>query len=174
MEKMLTFIGENRIISEIAFIILTGIITFLFGRYTSYLDDRRAGRKDINESFYKPFLSLYKNEHHACALFFADLDFKVQKKLIKLLLDNTERVSPVIKMHIYDLDQYFSGYLKDFVTENDITDEDKEYVEKNFGCIYNYVEKQYIKNERKLYCSFEKRMLYKVQEILIWCNILKL
>lgn len=61
-----------RIISENSLFIaaLSGIITFFLGRYTSRLDDYRQGRKSLNEEFYKPFMSLYLNEHHAYALFF--------------------------------------------------------------------------------------------------------
>lgn len=112
MEELFTFIKEGQVMIEIMLIVVTAIITFLFGRYTSYLDDRRTGMKDINNSFYKLFLSTYKNEHHAYALFFVDLD------------------------------QCFSGYSKDIENGREISDEEKKYVENGFHHIYNYYERK--------------------------------
>lgn len=85
--------------------------------------------------------------------------------MVKLLLDNLYMVSPVIKSKIYDLDQCFSGYSQELIQNREMSDEDKMYVEQCFMCIYNYIKKQYVKNERKLYCSFIKRIGYKIQEL---------
>ena len=130
--------------------------------------------KDINNSFYNLFLSTYKNEHHAYALFFVDLEYATQKELMKILLENSDRVSPAVKLRINDLDQCFSGYSKDIENGREISDEEKKYVENGFHHIYNYIERQYIKNERKLYCSIPKRIFYKIQDVLISCRILKI
>ena len=169
MELIQSFISEN----EVMLVVISSIITFFVGRYTCHLDDRRNGMKDINETFYKPFLSTYMNEHHAYALFFTDLSIKGQKKMVKLLLDNSYRVAPIIKEKIVALDCCFSGYLEDIEEKKELLQEEKEYVERCFGDIYTYIEKQYRKNERRLYCSMFKRFLYKMQEILIECNIWK-
>lgn len=111
MHSILEFITAN----ELVIVVVSSFVTFMFGRYTSYIEDQRVGMKDINESFYKPFLSMYLNEHHAYALYFVDLEYKVQKDIVKILLDNSNRVSPSMKRKIWDLDQCFSGYSKDFV-----------------------------------------------------------
>jgi len=147
------------------------VLTFFLGRYTSHLDDRRSGMKDINENFYKPFMGTYLEAHHAYALYFVDLDMKYQISLVEILLHNMNRVSPRIKKKILDLDQCYSGYSEDLRNGIKISSEDKEFVEKQFAEIYSYIEKQYIKNERKLYCSLWKRFLYSIQEFLIRHNL---
>lgn len=152
---------------EIILIVITACMTFLFGRYTSHLEDRRRGIREIDNTFYKPFLSLYKNAHHAYALFFVDIDYSVQEEIMKLLLDNVEIVPPKLRLTIYNLDQCFSGYSQDIEQGVEILQEEKEHVEKYFLAIYHYIERQYIKNERKLYCSLGRRMCFMIQEFLI-------
>lgn len=123
---MLSFIkNNNETIIEVIFILITGCTTFLLGRYTSHLDDQRAEMKEIDNTFYKPFLSLYKNAHHAYALYFTDIDYEAQKKIIKMLLDNEEIVSPKLRLKINGLDQCFSGYSQDIEEGIEITQEDK-------------------------------------------------
>lgn len=155
--------------NEMLIIVVSSFITFFLGRYTSHLEDRRNGMKDINETFYKPFLSLYANEHHAYALFFSDLSIDVQKKIVALLLDNCNRVSPYVKEKILTLDTCYSGYVEDIKAGKELLLGEKEYIEKYFNQINDYIEKQYQKNERKLYCSIFKRFLYAIQEIIIKC-----
>lgn len=170
---MFEFLGDtNKIFGEIILIEITACITFLTGRCTSHLDDYRTGMKEINNSFYKPFLSLYKNAHHAYALNFVDIDYDVQKEIIKLLLDNMEIVPPRLRLKIYELDQCFSGYSQDIEQGIEMVREEKDYVEQCFNAIYNYIESQYIKNERKLYCSAWKRMKYAMQDFSINSNII--
>ncbi len=171
---MLDFLGDtDKITMEIILILITTFITFLVGRWTSHLDDRRIGMKEIDTQFYKPFLSLYKNTHHAYALNLVDIDFEVQEQLIKLLLDNVEIVSPRLRLKIFELDQCFSGYSQDIAQGIELSQEEKDFVEQYFGNIYNYIEKQYIKNERKLYCPGWKRVSYFLQDILIKLNIIR-
>lgn len=165
---MLDFLGNtDKMGMEIILILITALITFLIGRWTSHLDDRRTGMKEIDKLFYKPFLSLYKNAHHAYALNFVDIDFEVQEQLIKLLLDIVEIVSPRLRLKIFELDQCFSGYSQNIEQGIEMLQDEIDYVEQHFGEIYDYIEKQYIKNERKLYCSEWKRMRYFMQDIVI-------
>lgn len=142
MDFVLGFIKDNGLI----IIVLSSFITFFFGRYTSHLDDRRSAMKEINDTFYKPFLSLYKNEHHAYALFFTDLSVEVQEKIVALLLENCNRVSPYTKEKILKLDTCYSGYIEDIKSNNELLSEEKEYIECCFNKIYNYIERQYFKN----------------------------
>ena len=112
------------------------------------MDDYRTGMKEIDKYFYKPFLSLHKNAHHAYAMNFVDIDFEVQEQMIKLLLDNVEIVSPKLRLRIFELDQCFSGYSKNMEQEIKMLQDEIDCVEQHFGTIYSYIEKQYIKNER--------------------------
>ena len=169
MHSILKLISDNKLIIAV----ISSVLTFMFGRYTSYIGDRRIGMKDINESFYKPFLSMYLNEHHAYALYFVDFDYNVQRDIAKILLDNVNRVSPRMKRKIWNLDQCLLDYSKDFEDEVELSSEDKVYVERCFNEIYEYIQKQYIKNERKLYCAFSKRVKYVIEEFLVSHNILK-
>lgn len=171
---MFDFLGDiDKIGIEIVLILITGFITFLLGRCTSHLDDYRAGMKEIDNSFYKPFLSLYKNAHHAYALNFVDIDYEVQEELIKLLLDNVEIVPAKLRLKIFELDQCFSGYSQDIEQGTEMLREEKDFVDRYFDDIYDYIEKQYIKNERKLYCSVWKRVDYAIQDFLVNRNIIK-
>ncbi len=63
MTRVIDFFTNN----EVLVILILSCITFLLGRYTSRLDDYRVGMKEINESFYKPFIGMYLNGHHAYA-----------------------------------------------------------------------------------------------------------
>lgn len=160
--------NTDKVSMEIILILITALITFLIGRWTSHLDDHRTGMKEIDKFFYKPFLSLYKNAHHAYAMNFVDIDFKVQEQLVKLLLDNVEIVSPRLRLRIFEQDQCFSGYSQNMEQGIEMLQDEIDYVEQHFGTIYSYIEKQYIKNERKLYCSGWNRMNYCIQEIVMW------
>ena len=143
-------------------VILSSVLTFLLGRFTTYVDDRRKGMKEINDTFYKPFLSMYLNEHHAYALEFVDLPIEVQSEMVRLLLENADKLSPVIKQKIQELDMCYSGYVKILKKKKELLGEEKEDVEKIFSCIYQYIEKEYIRNERKLYCTFIRYIWYNI------------
>ncbi len=115
----------------------------------------------------------YKNAHHAYALNFVDIDYEVQEELIKLLLDNVEIVPAKLRLKIFELDQCFSGYSQDIEQGTEMLQEEKDFVDRYFDDIYDYIEKQYIKNERKLYCSVWKRVNYTIQDFLVNRNIIK-
>lgn len=83
-----------------------------------------------------------------------------------------EIVPPRLRLKIYELDQCFSGYSQDIEQGIEMVREEKDYVEQCFNAIYNYIESQYIKNERKLYCSAWKRVKYAMQDFLINRNII--
>jgi hypothetical protein len=163
MNKLVTFLTEN----ELSITVVSVIITFFLGRYTSCCDDRRQGRKDIDETFYKPFISLYTNAHHAYAYYFVDLPLETQDEIMKILLENRKRVAPWMERTILDMDQCYSGCRKQIEEHEEILDEDKKYVERIFSTIFEYAEKQYARNERKLYHSLPERMIYKISE---WKN----
>lgn len=163
MEKLIDFLMK----SELSIAMLTAVLTFFLGRYTSRCADRRQGMKDIDESFYKPFISLYTNAHHAYAFYFVDLPLEAQDEMVKMLLENRKRVAPWIESKILDFDQCYSGCRKQMEEHKEILDEEKIYVERIFSTIYEYAEKQYAKNERKLYHSIPERIVYKISE---WKN----
>jgi hypothetical protein len=163
MNKLIVFLTEN----ELSITVVSTIITFFLGRYTCRCDDRRQGRKDIDETFYKPFISLYTNAHHAYAYYFVDLPLETQDEIMKILLENRKRVAPWIERIILDMDQCYSGCRKQMKEHEEISDEDKKYVEGIFGAIFEYAEKQYARNERKLYHSLPERIVYKISE---WKN----
>ena len=83
-----------------------------------------------------------------------------------------EIVPPRLRLKIYELDQCFSGYSQDIEQGIEMVREEKDYVEQCLNAIYNYIESQYIKNERKLYCSAWKRMKYAMQDFSINSNII--
>lgn len=120
--------------------------------------------KDINETFYKPVISLYWNAHHACAYYFVDLPMEVQNKIIVLLLENQKRVPPWIEREIKNLDQCYSGYREEM---EQIIEEEKKFVEESFHKIFRYVENQYARNERILYHTVFERLSYRISE---WKN----
>lgn len=161
MKNIVDFLTEN----ELSIAVLTAVITFYLGRYTSRLDDHRTGLKDINEKFYRVLISLYISTHHAYALYFVDLPLAVQDKIMRVLLENEKRVPPWIEVKILELDQCFSGYSIQIKRNEKISDGDKRYVEELFQSIYEYVEKQYQKNERKLYHTMRERIGYRFYEI---------
>lgn len=160
VNKLIDFLTK----SELLITVISIIITFFLGRYTSRAADRRQGMKDIDESFYKPFISLYWNAHHAYAFYFVDLPIETQAEIMKMLLENRKRVAPWIERTIMDLDQCYSGYREQIKEQEEISDKDKKYVEKTFSVIFEYAEKQYAKNERKLYHTWLERVVYKISE----------
>lgn len=150
---------------EVLLVILTALVssgmTYFFTRRSNHVDDYRQGMKDIDEAFYKPFISLYWNAHHAYAYYFVDLPIETQDKIINLLLENQKRVPPWIERQIWDLDQCYSGYREDV---EQMLDEEKKFVEDLFWKIYRYVEKAYVSNERKLYHTAFDRLCYWISE----------
>lgn len=136
--------------------LLVPIVTFLLGRYTSYREDCREGKKELNEKFYRPFLHLYDSKHHAIAMYFAEIPLKRQNKIVELLLQYKYAVSPEITRKINELDMYFSSQLVSEQESAELNSEDKEYVENVFGKIYSYIKKEYIRNNRILYCSLSR------------------
>ena len=83
---------------------------------------------------------------------------------MELLLTNRYRVHPRIKNKIYELDMYFSSRISPLSRDQELLDEEKEYVESVFQSIYSYIEKEYVKNNRALYCSLAKRVYYWIIE----------
>ena len=167
MEKMNNIFAQTDLFITIFTTIVTAVITFFIGRYTSRLDDRRQGLKDIDETFYKPFISLYLNAHHANAFFFVDLPLEAQDKIVELLLENRKRVPPWVERKISEIDLCYSGYSVQIKEKEENSAEDKEYIEKIFQTIFEYAEKQYGQNERKLYHNLFERVGYKISE---WKN----
>lgn len=167
MVKQMKNLLQNEALITIMVSVITPVLTFFLGRYTSHCDDRRQGRKDIDEKFYKPFIGLYMNAHHAYALYFVDIPLEKQDEIIKLLLENRKRVPPWIERKIMDFDQCYSGYREQIKEHEKISDVDKIYIEKIFATIFEYAEKQYARNERILYHSLRERAIYKISE---WKN----
>lgn len=144
--------------------LVSAVMTFFLGRYTSRLDDLRKGRKEMIETFYKPLIQCYLDEHHAYALRFTDLSLEAQDRIVGLLLLNENRVSPSVRRKIWDLDQCYSGYKREIAAGGHLSEEDSIFVEDVFQKIYGYVEKQCIRYERKLYCSIPERIFYCLNE----------
>ena len=145
---------------QIAIQIIILIISFFFGRYSTYKSDCRNAIKELNENFFKPFISIYENEHHACALRIVDLSIDAQKQMMKLLLDNRVNLSPRLQNKIMIFDVMFSGYIQSLENKQELLDEEMEEIEQHFSKIYIAVEKQYKKNSRKIYCTLSKRIWY--------------
>lgn len=49
---------QNELITAIIVAVVTAILTYLFTRRINRLADYRQGMKDIDETFYKPLISL--------------------------------------------------------------------------------------------------------------------
>ena len=160
MKELMHWGTEN----EAVLTMMTALLTFFLGRYTSYREDYREGRKEINDTFYKPFLELYDNEHHSMAWYYTDLSLEMQNSIMEVLLTNRYKVHPRIKNKIYELDMYFSSRISPLSRNQELVDEEKEYVEKVFQSIYSYIEKEYVKNNRALYCSLAKRFYFWIIE----------
>ena len=152
----------TQLITSIVVAIITAALTFSLTYGLNRLADYRQGMKDIDESFYKPMISLFWNAHHAKAYYFANLPMETQDEIMKLLLANKKRVPPWIEQEIGRLDQCYSGYR---MSEASVTDDDKEFVETAFQKIFIYAEEQYKSNERRLYHNcFERRKYRKYEE----------
>ena len=82
MKELMHWVTEN----EAVLTMMTALLTFFLGRYTSYREDYREGRKEINDTFYKPFLELYDNEHHSMAWYYTDLSLEMQNSIMEILL----------------------------------------------------------------------------------------
>lgn len=156
--------------------LLIALLTFFLGRYTSYRTDCRAGMKELNEQFYRPFINLYQYTRHAYALYFVDFPLETQKELERLLLDHRIHMSLFLRYQIIEFDKIFSGIMKDIEANEMLAEEEKQYVEKRFNSIYNYVENEYKKNCRKLYCTWlqrvgywllERKLIFKIVELII-------
>lgn len=78
----------NQLITSIVVAIITAALTFSLTYGLNRLADYRQGMKDIDESFYKPMISLFWNAHHAKAYYFANLPMETQDEIMKLLLAN--------------------------------------------------------------------------------------
>ncbi|WP_281844816.1 hypothetical protein [Sellimonas catena] len=137
MKALMHWVTEN----EAVLTMMTALLTFFLGRYTSYREDYREGRKEINDTFYKPFLELYDNEHHSMAWYYTDLSLEMQNSIMEILLTNRYKVHPRIKNKIYELDMYFSSRISPLSRDKELVDEEKEYVEKVFQSIYSYSNK---------------------------------
>ena len=48
MKALMHWVTEN----EAVLTMMTALLTFFLGRYTSYREDYREGRKEINDTFY--------------------------------------------------------------------------------------------------------------------------
>lgn len=86
---------------------------------------------------------------------------ETQDGIMSLLLANQQRVAPWIEREIWNFDQCYSGYKKD---AEQVTEEDKKFIEDSFRKIFDYVETQYACNERKLYHTILERLRYRVSE----------
>ena len=54
----------------------------------------------------------------------------------------------------------YTGYSQELAAGNKLTEEENEFIDKSFFEIYNIIEKNLIKNSRKLYCSIAKSFFY--------------
>lgn len=152
----------NQLAISIIVAVVTAALTFSLTYGLNRLSDYRQGMKDIDESFYKPLISLFWNAHHANAYFFAELPMDVQDEIMKFLLANKKRVPPWIEQEIGNLDQCYSGYRDGSIDQ--IDDADKQFVEDAFQKAFSYVEEQYQSNERRLYHSWMERRSYRKYE----------
>lgn len=159
---MIECFNNNALSDAIIIAIIPTIISFFLGRYTNKLDNYREGMHRMNNEFYGPFLETFNNAHHAKAIYFSDMEPVVQERIMALLISNMNRVSPRIKQRILKLDQWYSDREEYY---DELCEEDKIYVEKTISNIYEYVQKQYVKNERRLYCTKFERFGYFVLEL---------
>lgn len=144
------------------------LIVFFLGRYTSYRDDQRKGMKELNDCFYRPFLTTYNDAHRAYAYYVSDLPLDVQERLLTLLINYQSSCSPKVSRDINDFIIMYSGYSQDIKNGEALTPDDKDAIEKTFGMIYTEIDKLCKKNNRKLYCSIPKRIWYRIVECGYW------
>ncbi len=72
---------------------------------------------------------------------YTDLSLEMQNSIMEILLTNRYKVHPRIKNKIYELDMYFSSRISPLSRDQELVDEEKEYVEKVFQSIYSYSNK---------------------------------
>lgn len=94
MKALMHWVTEN----EAVLTMMTALLTFFLGRYTSYREDYREGRKEINDTFYKPFLELYDNEHHSMAWYYTDLSLEMQNSIMEICSQTGTRFIPESKI----------------------------------------------------------------------------
>ncbi len=162
MESIINFLKEN---ITTVFGGLISILLFFLGRYTSYRDDYRKGMKEINDYFYRPFVTIYDNARRAVALYTSDLPVDVQEELFKLLITYQHCCSPRLKRKIMFFSVTYTGYSKAIANGKTLSDEENQFIDKSFFEIYNIVEKNLIKNSRRLYCSVPKRFFYWIYDL---------
>ena len=157
MENIIEFLEDNISTFFAGFI---SLLLFFLGRYTAYRDDQRKGMKEINENFYQPFITIYDNARRAVALYVSDLPVEVQEELFRLLISYQYCCSPKLKQKIMFFNITYTGYSQELAAGNKLTEEENEFIDKSFFEIYNIIEKNLIKNSRKLYCSIAKSFFY--------------
>ena len=144
------------------------LIVFFLGRYTSYRDDQRKGMKELNDCFYRPFLTTYNDAHRAYAYYVSDLPLDVQERLLTLLINYQSSCSPKISRDIMHFIAMYSGYSEELRNGEKLTQADELAIEQQFQKIYASIDKLCKKNSRKLYCSVSKRIWYRIVEIGYW------
>lgn len=162
MESIISFLKENITTFFGGFI---SMLLFFLGRYTSYRDDYRKGMKEINDNFYRPFVTIYDNARRAVALYTSDLPINVQEELFKLLITYQHCSSPRLKRKIMFFSVTYTGYSQEIANGRTLSDEENQFIDKSFFEIYNIIEKNLIKNSRKLYCSVPKRFFYWIYDL---------
>lgn len=164
-------IGDTEKVEIILQVVIL-LLSFVFGRYSTYRSDCRAGMKEINAQFYQPFITQYENTKHACAMWFVDLPMDVQSDMMKLLFEYRACCSPKLQQKILELDQPFSYYStklnEDVPVSEQMSLEDVKYIEKVFGEVYTLIDKQYKRNTRILYCSWFTRLRYRITDLWYW------
>lgn len=133
---------------------------FFLGRYTSYREDQRKGMKEINDNFYRPFITKYNSLNKGYATWTSGLPLDEVGELVELLITYKECCSPFLARKIDDFTMIYSGYSLQIKAGKEITDEENRCIEDCFVYIYGTIEKQLKINSRKLYCSLPKRCLY--------------
>lgn len=144
------------------------LIVFFLGRYTSYRDDQRKGMKELNDCFYRPFLTTYNDAHRAYAYYVSDLPLDVQERLVTLLINYQSSCSPKTSRDIMYFIAMYSGYSEEIKNGEALTSDEQDEIEKTFSRIYTEIDKLCKKNNRKLYCSVSKRIWYRIQECFYW------
>lgn len=106
MKELMHWGTEN----EAVLTMMTALLTFFLGRYTSYREDYREGRKEINDTFYKPFLELYDNEHHSMAWYYTDLSLEMQNSIMEICSQTGTRFIPESKIKYEGISIYIFLY----------------------------------------------------------------